>query len=114
MVRPTYVLIDGENIDATSGLSVLGHRPSPDERPRWASITDCAMRVRRQEVRVLFFLNASAGQMPLSFIQALLALDYHPIPLAGPKESSVVAMGIHRTLEQLADVPGDILLATHD
>lgn len=114
MVRPTYVLIDGENIDATLGLSVLGHRPSPDERPRWDRITEFAARLWRQEVRALFFLNASAGQMPLSFIQALLALDYHPIPLAGPKESSVVDMGIQRTLEQLADVPGDILLATHD
>ena len=31
----TYLLVDGENIDATLGLSVLGRRPEPDERPRW-------------------------------------------------------------------------------
>ena len=31
----TYVLVDGENIDATLGTSILGRRPQPDERPRW-------------------------------------------------------------------------------
>jgi len=29
----TYVLVDGENIDATLGTSILGRRPHPDERP---------------------------------------------------------------------------------
>lgn len=32
---PTYLLVDGENIDATLGMSVLGRRPEPEERPRW-------------------------------------------------------------------------------
>ena len=31
--RTTYVLIDGENIDATLG-QVFGRRPAPQERPR--------------------------------------------------------------------------------
>ena len=35
MGTPTYLLVDGENIDATLGTSVLGRRPDPDERPRW-------------------------------------------------------------------------------
>lgn len=114
MVRPTYVLVDGENIDATLGLSVLGHRPSPDERPRWDRITEFAARLWNQDVRALFFLNASTGQMPMSFVQALLALDYHPIPLSGPKDVSVVDVGIQKTLEALDGRPGDILLASHD
>ena len=28
--RTTYLLIDGENIDATLGTSILGRRPHPD------------------------------------------------------------------------------------
>src|SRR5690625_712734 len=114
MVRPKYVLVDGENIDATLGLSVLGHRPSPDERPRWDRITEFAARLWNQDVRALFFLNASTGQMPMSFVQALLALDYHPIPLSGPKDVPVVDVGIQKTLEALDGRLGDILLASHD
>ncbi len=50
----------------------------------------------------------------MSFVQALLALDYHPIPLSGPKDMSVVDVGIQKTLEALDGRPGDILLASHD
>jgi len=32
--RTTYVLVDGENIEATLGTSILSRRPQPDERPR--------------------------------------------------------------------------------
>ena len=31
----------------------------------------------------LFFLNASHGQLPMTFVQALLAMDYRPVPLSG-------------------------------
>jgi uncharacterized protein len=48
----------------------------------------------------------------MSFVQALLAIGYQPIPLAG--EGKVVDIGIKRTLEALADRPGDVLLASHD
>ncbi|MPV48555.1 MULTISPECIES: NYN domain-containing protein [unclassified Pseudactinotalea] len=114
MSRPTYVLVDGENIDATLGMSVLGHRPAPEERPRWDRILEFAHRIWAQDVRGLFFLNASNGQMPMSFVQALLALDFHPIPLSGSKDESVVDIGIQRTLEALHDRPGDVLLVSHD
>lgn len=33
--RTTYLLVDGENIDATLGTSILQRRPTPAERPRW-------------------------------------------------------------------------------
>ena len=33
--RTTYVLVDGKNIDATLGTSILSRRPQPGERPRW-------------------------------------------------------------------------------
>ena len=100
--RRTFVLVDGENIDATLGNSVLGRRPTPEERPRWERITDFAGRTWRQPVTGLFFLNASNGSMPTSFVQALLAMDYRPIPLAGDGDEKVVDVGIQRTLVQCA------------
>jgi uncharacterized protein len=111
----TYLLIDGENIDATLGMSVLGRRPAPEERPRWDRILDFAHAAFDQPAKGLFFLNASSGQMPMSFVQALLAMSFHPIPLSGLSSEKVVDIGIQRTLEAIADQPdGDVLLASHD
>lgn len=112
----TYLLVDGENIDATLGLNVLGHRPNPDERPRWDRIAEFASEVWDQDVKSLFFLNASSGQMPMPFVQALLAMNYHPIPLSGATYEKVVDMGIQRTLEAIAEhePQANVLLASHD
>lgn len=112
--RTTYLLVDGENIDATLGGSVLGRKPNPDERPRWERVREFAGEVWGQPVKALFFLNASAGYLPMPFVQALLALDYRPIPLAGSATEKVVDIGIQRTLDALVDREGDVLLATHD
>ena len=112
--RVTYVVVDGENIDATLGMSVLGRRPQPEERPRWDRITAYAKELWEQPVRGLFFLNASNGQMPMSFVQALLAMGYTPIPLSGESHEKVVDIGIQRTLEVLNQREGDVLLASHD
>lgn len=112
--RPTYLLVDGENIDATLGINVLGHRPSPEERPRWDRIAEFAETAWGQPVTPLFFLNASSGQMPMPFVQALLAMGYRPIPLAGNGHEKVVDIGIQRTLEAIADIDADVLLASHD
>jgi putative heme uptake system protein len=110
----TYLVVDGENIDATLGGNVLGRRPQPDERPRWERIREFAERTWGQPVKGLFFLNASSGQLPMSFVSALLAMGYRPIPLSGSSTEKVVDMGIQRTLEALKDRPGDVLLASHD
>jgi uncharacterized protein len=113
--RRTFVLVDGENIDATLGNSLLGRRPAPDERPRWERVTEFAQRTWAQPVTGLFFLNASSGSLPTSFVQALLAMDYRPIPLAGTADQKVVDVGIRRTLEALrAHEDADVLLASHD
>ncbi|CAM3669259.1 NYN domain-containing protein [Isoptericola cucumis] len=112
--RRTYLLVDGENIDATLGMNVLSRRPNPEERPRWDRVSSFAHRVWDQEVVPLFFLNASSGQMPMAFVQALLAMGYKPIPLASSGTEKVVDVGIQRTLEALADRDGDVLLASHD
>jgi putative heme uptake system protein len=112
--RVTYLLVDGENIDATLGMSVLGHRPQPDERPRWDRVREFAAAVWEQPVTALFFLNASSGQMPMAFVQALLALGYRPIPLSGAAGEKVVDIGIQRTLEAIAVRDADVLLASHD
>ncbi|SNU02120.1 uncharacterized protein SAMN06298212_12527 [Ruaniaceae bacterium KH17] len=111
----TYLLIDGENIDATLGMSVLGRRPNPDERPRWDRVLGFPEEAWGVSARGLFFLNASSGQMPMSFVQALLAMNFHPIPLASDGDEKVVDVGIQRTLEAIGEQQdGDVLLASHD
>jgi uncharacterized protein len=110
----TYLIVDGENIDATLGVSVLGRRPTPDERPRWDRVRDFAQSVWQQPVKALFFLNASSGNMPMAFVQALLALDYRPVPLAGAPGEKVVDLGIQRMLEAIESRSGDVLLGSHD
>ncbi|MCY7394824.1 MAG: NYN domain-containing protein [Nocardioides sp.] len=113
--RRTFVLVDGENIDATLGNSLLGRRPTPDERPRWERITEFAERTWGQPVTGLFFLNATNGNLPHSFVQALLAMGYRPIPLAGSPDQKVVDVGIQRTLEALlGHDEADVMLASHD
>lgn len=110
--RSTYLLVDGENIDATLGSSILNGRPTPEQRPRWERVLDFAQHTWGQSPKGLFFLNATNGTLPMPFVQALLAIGYQPIPLAG--EGKVVDIGIKRTLTALADRPGDVLLASHD
>jgi putative heme uptake system protein len=110
----TYLLVDGENIDSTLGMSVLNRRPHPEERPRWERVRDYAARLWDQPVTPLFFLNATTGQLPMPFIAALLAMDYRPIPLAGDTSEKVVDIGIQRTLDAIAAQGGDVLLASHD
>ncbi|KGM11237.1 nuclease [Cellulomonas carbonis T26] len=113
--RTTYLLVDGENIDATLGGSILNARPSPEQRPRWERVLDFARGVwGADDVKGLFFLNASHGTMPMSFVQALMAIGFQPIPLAGEAHEKVVDIGIQRTLDALADRAGDVLLASHD
>ncbi len=116
MSTPTYLLVDGENIDATLGNHLLGgRRPSPEERPRWERVRGFAgTAFEEQDVKALFFLNASSGNLPMTFVQALMALDYRPIPLSGGPGEKVVDIGIQRTLEALVGRPGDVLLASHD
>ena len=113
--RTTYVLVDGENIDATLGGSILGARPAPEERPRWERVLEFGRTVwGGDDVVGLFFLDASGGTMPMSFVQALLAIGFRPIPLAGAAHEKVVDIGIQRTLAALVERPGDVLLASHD
>ena len=112
--RFTYVLVDGENIDATLGVSVLGRRPESNERPRWERVRDFAAELWQQPVKGLFFLNASSGYLPMAFVQALIAMEYRPIPLAGTSSEKVVDIGIQRTLDALEQRRGDVLLVSHD
>jgi uncharacterized protein len=112
----TYLLVDGENIDATLGQSVLGgRRPGAEERPRWDRVRDYAASLADEDVVALFFLNASGGNLPMSFVAALLAMSFRPIPLSSSEPGvKVVDVGIQRTLEALHGLPGDVLLASHD
>ncbi|MEO9323178.1 NYN domain-containing protein [Nocardioides sp. C4-1] len=113
--RRTFVLVDGENLDATLGSSVLGRRPNPEERPRWERVTAYLEQQWGQPVTGLFFLNASNGTLPTGFVQALLAMDYRPVPLSGRADEKVVDLGIIRTLDALRERPeADVVLGSHD
>ncbi|MDO5746500.1 MAG: nuclease [Actinomycetaceae bacterium] len=97
-------------------MSVLGHRPEPDERPRWDRILEFADNQWTENTRPLFFLNASSGHMPMGFIQALMAMEYTPIPLSSEaEEDKVVDIGVQRTLQAIIDQGyGNVLLGSHD
>jgi uncharacterized protein len=109
--RRSYLLIDGENLDATLGTSILGRRPMPEERPRWNRVLEHVEQRWGQPVNGLFFL-AVAGDMPMSFVQAIISIGYRPIPLQG--EGKVVDIAIQRTLAALADREADVALGSHD
>ncbi|MDE9365420.1 NYN domain-containing protein [Luteipulveratus sp. YIM 133132] len=111
--RTTYVLVDGENIDATLGTSILGRRPQPEERPRWDRLLKFAEAEWAQPAKGLFFL-ATNSELPMSFIQALMALGYKPIPLSGGPHEKVVDIAIQRTIEALQDREDDLMLVSHD
>lgn len=110
----TYILVDGENLDATLGMSVLQRRPQGEDRPRWERLVDFAQRAWGAPVKPLFFINASSGHLPVSFVQALLALGFRPVPLSGPAGVKVVDVGICRTLQAIRPRPANVLLASHD
>ncbi|CAM3552003.1 NYN domain-containing protein [Micrococcus flavus] len=110
-VRQTYLLVDGENIDATLGMSVLNRRPHPEERPRWQRVLAHVERAWGQPVRPLFFL-AVEGEIPFGFVQALTTMGYQPILLKG--SGKVVDIGIQRTAEALLNREADVVLASHD
>ncbi len=112
--RTTYLVIDGENLDATLGVSILGHRPAPDERPRWERVLAHTGAVWGQPVKGLFFLNASSGHLPMPFVSALLALGFRPVPLSGPPGMKVVDVGIQRMLEAIVERDADVVLGSHD
>ncbi|QWZ06939.1 NYN domain-containing protein [Nocardioides panacis] len=111
--RTTYLLVDGENIDATLGTSILGRRPRPEERPRWDRLLQFARDRWGQEPVGLFFLAAN-NELPMSFVQALLSMGYRPVPLAGAPSEKVVDIAIQRTLAALADRDDDVLLVSGD
>jgi putative heme uptake system protein len=111
--RTTYVLIDGENIDATLGTSILGRRPRPEERPRWERLLQFARERWDQPATGLFFLAANT-ELPMTFVQALLAIGYRPVPLSGAPGEKVVDIAIQRTLVELGRREADVLLVSND
>ncbi len=109
----TYLLVDGENIDATLGGSILGRRPQPQERPRWDRLLTFAEERWVQPVTGLFFLAVN-GEMPMSFVQAVTSLGFKPVPLSGNPDQKVVDIAIQRTLDEIARREGDVMLVSND
>lgn len=113
MTEPmTYLLVDGENIDWALG-GILGHKPESHQRPRWARLVEAAQDEWGLPVRALFFMNASRG-MPTSFVQALMAMDFRPVPLSSDADEKVVDIAIQRTMDAIVNREGNVLLASHD
>lgn len=110
----TYLLIDGENLDATLGGNLLGRKPQPDERPRWDRVLEFARSTWDRPVKALFFMNASAGTLPMGFVQALQAMGIRPVPLSGPPGVKVVDVGISRMLGAIGGTEGWVMLGSHD
>ncbi|WP_022867465.1 NYN domain-containing protein [Schaalia vaccimaxillae] len=112
---PTYLVVDGENIDATLGMSVLDRRPNPEERPRWDRVLEAASEQWGTKAKGLFFLNGSSGFLPMGFVQALTAMEYSVIPLSGPEDMKVVDVGLQRTMEAICELgSGSVIVASHD
>ena len=113
--RRTFVLVDGENIDATLGTILLNRRPQPEERPRWERVTDYADELWGQPVTGLFFLNASSGQLPAPSCRRCWRWTTGRSPLSGRSDEKVVDVGIQRTLDALrGHDDADVLLCSHD
>lgn len=108
----TYVLVDGENVDWALG-SILDRKPEPSDRPRWQRLTEFVEARWGGPVRGLFFLNGT-NHVPMSFVQALAAMDYCPVLLCGEADEKVVDIGIQRTMQAIADHGGDVIVASHD
>lgn len=111
--RMTYLLVDGENIDATLGTSILQRRPLPEERPRWDRLLDFCEDRWGQPVTGLFFL-AAGGELPVPFVQALLAIGFKVVPLSGTPHEKVVDIAIQRTAQALVERDADVVLVSHD
>ncbi len=112
--RTTHVLVDGENIDATLGQSILGgRRPQPHERPRWDRLLQFAEGHWEQPVNGLFFLAAN-GDLPMPFVQALTSMGFRAVPLSGRSDEKVVDIAIQRTLAALLHREADVMLASND
>src|SRR5919112_3443104 len=111
--RTTYVLVDGETIDATIGGSILGRRPRPEERPRWERLLQFTRERWGQPATGLFFLAAN-NELPMAFVQALLAIGYRPVALSGGLGEKVVDIAIQRTLTELGRRDADVLLVSND
>ena len=111
MEETTYLVVDGENIDATLGLSVLDRRPNPEERPRWDRVLEGAHNQWGQRAKGLFFLNGSSGYLPMGFVQALTAMDYSVIPLSGPADMKVVDVGLQRTMDCHQTIAADYVVS---
>ncbi len=111
--RVTYVLVDGENIDATLGTSILGRRPRPEERPRWERVLRHVQERWGQPTQGLFFLAAN-NELPMSFVQALLAIGFRPVPLTGKPGEKVVDIAIQRTLQALREREDDVVLVSNE
>lgn len=109
----TVLLIDGENLDMTLGNAILRERPRPEQRPRWERVLHFAERTYGGPVRGLFFLNVTRT-MPFSFLAALQAMGFTPVPLLGPDDRKIVDEAIVRTLQALWTRSAHVVLGSHD
>ena len=53
-------------------------------------------------------------ELPMAFVQALLAIGYRPVALSGAVGEKVVDIAIQRTLAELGRRDADVLLVSND
>ncbi len=114
--RPHYLLVDGENIDTVLGNTLLGGKPTPQQRPQWDQVRTFLESTFGTPFRMLFFLHYR-GPVQHAFIQAITAIGYRPVLLTGPDDVKVVDEAIIRTLGVLVtdtDASSTVVLASHD
>jgi uncharacterized protein len=85
----------------------------PAERPRWERLLQYVGEQWDCEAKGLFFLAVNA-ELPMSFVQALTAIGYRPVPLSGEAGEKVVDIAIQRTMAALRERDGDVLLVSGD
>ena len=90
----------GRTSTPPSATSILGRRPRPEERPRWERLLQFAQELWGQPAAGLFFLAANS-ELPMPFVQALMAIGYRPVPLSGAAGEKVVDIAIQRTLVEI-------------
>lgn len=115
MPHRAYVLIDGENLDATLDASIVRHGPKPVR----AAALEAGHRVRahlglgRLRRVVLHQLDVRNATWP--FVAAIQSAGFGPVLLSGStRKEKAFDVGIQRTVEALMRRDRDVQRGSHD
>lgn len=114
----SQVFVDGPNIDMVLGKDILGHRPRPNERPRWDRVSAFA-RSELDCVKPTFVFNGNRfadGDSPIcAFRRALRFMGYDVQCPRGSETDPVdefILQGLRAIVE--ARQPCSVAVVSHD